>query len=230
MTTAQQGLRAAQAAPKRKTEASLAAVAGLVIIAAGTIAGCGTVLAGGTASGAGSGHAQSGQPAGGHGQSGGRSPGGHHTPPGQRASHRPVTSGGAPMIRLLCAEPRGVTAVRVVRFGSRGQMGQTKPLPRPVQGITISDPVIVRQLVKVICRLPQMPRGVINCPADRGGGYVLEFSAPGERFHAVTLQASGCDTVTGTGAGRPRWVARTPLFWEQFAHLTGIASPAHTQA
>ena len=133
------------------------------------------------------------------------------------------------MIRLLCAQPRGVTAVRVVRFASRAQLGQTKPLARPVPGITIKDPARVRQLAMVICRLPRMPQGIINCPADRGGGYVLEFSAPSERFHAITLQASSCEALSGTGAGRARWVARTPLCWEQLAHLTGSASPAHTQ-
>ena len=133
------------------------------------------------------------------------------------------------MIRLLCAEPRGVSAVRVVRFASRAQLGQTKPLRRPVPGITIKDSARVRQLAMVICRLPRMPKGIINCPADRGGGYVLAFSAPRERFHAITIQASGCETLSGTGAGRARWVAKTPLFWEQLAHLTGIASPAHTQ-
>ena len=128
------------------------------------------------------------------------------------------------MIRLLCAQPSAVTAVRVVRFASRAQLGQAKPPPRPVPGITAR----VRQLAVVICRLPRMPHG-IHCPADGGGGYVLEFSAPRERFHGVTLQASGCQAVAGTGAGRARWVARTPLFWEQLAHLTGIASPAHSQ-
>lgn len=133
------------------------------------------------------------------------------------------------MIRLLCVQPSAVTAVRVVRFASRAQLGQAKPLPRPVPGITIKDLARVRHLAVVICRLPRMPYGIINCPADRGGGYVLEFSAPRERFHAITLQASGCEAVAGTGAGRARWVARTPLFWEQLAHLTGIASPAHSQ-
>jgi hypothetical protein len=208
MRTAHPGPRAAQATLKRKmTAASFAAAVGLIVIATGALAACGTEQAGGSATGS-----------------------GNHAASGPRASHRPVTSGGAPMIRMLCAEPRGVAEVRVVRFGSRGQMGQTKPMPRPAPGITISDPVTVRRLVQVICMLPQMPRGLINCPADGGGGYVLEFSAPGERFHAVTLLASGCESVTGTGAGRPRWVAKTPLFWELFAHLTGIASPAHTQA
>jgi hypothetical protein len=133
------------------------------------------------------------------------------------------------MIRLLCAQPRGVTAVRVVRFASRAQLGQTKPLRRPVPGITIKDPARARQLAMVICRLPRMPHGIINCPAERGGGYVLQFSAPSERFHAITLQASGCEALSGTEAGRARWVARTLLFWKQLAHLTGIASPDHTQ-
>ena len=87
----------------------------------------------------------------------------------------------------------------------------------------------VLQLARVIGKLHRMPQGIINCPAERGGGYVLQFSAPSERFHAITLQASGCEALSGTEAGRARWVARTPLFWEQLAHLTGIASPDHAQ-
>jgi len=144
------------------------------------------------------------------------------------ASHKPMTSGGGAMIHMLCADRRAVTSVRVVRFPPRGQLGQTKPLPRPLAGITIKDPSAARQLATVICRLPRMPHGVIQCPLDIGGGYVLVFSALSARFHAVTLRASGCESVTGTGSGRARWVAKTPQFWDQLAHLTGIASPAHT--
>jgi hypothetical protein len=236
MRTANSGPRAAQATPKpKKTVASIAAAAGLIVIVASALAGCGKVSAGGTASGSGSGNAQSGhqagsgQPASGHARSGGGRQSGSGIPSGHGSSHQPVASGGDPMIRLLCAEPRGITSVRVVRFAGRSQLGQTKPLPRPVPGITISDPAAVRRLAGIICRLPKMPRGVISCPANVGGGYVLVFSAPGERYRAVTLLASGCETVTGTGAGSIRWIARTPLFWQELAQLTGIASPAHTQ-
>ncbi|HEX6933436.1 MAG TPA: hypothetical protein VF162_14920 [Streptosporangiaceae bacterium] len=230
MRAAHPGLRAAQATLKSKrAAASLAAAAGLIVIATGALAGCGTVRASGAAAGSGGGQARSGQSAGGHGQAGGHAGSGNAGPSGQRASGRPVTSGGVPMIRLLCAEPRGVTAVRVARFGARGQTGDgATALPRPIPGITISDPLIVRELVTVICGLPHVPRGVVNCPADLAVGYVLVFSGPGERFHAVTLLATGCETVTGTGAGRARWVAKTPVFWAQFAHLTGIGSAAHT--
>jgi hypothetical protein len=134
------------------------------------------------------------------------------------------------MIRLLCAQPRAVTAVRVVRFGSRAQLGQTKPLRRPAPGITIKDPAQARQLAMVICKLPRMPRRIISCPADLGGGYVLQFSAPRGRFHPITLRTSGCEAVSGTGSGPARWVARKPAFWQQLAHLTGITAPAHTQS
>jgi hypothetical protein len=224
MRTAHSGARSEQARPERtRTASSIAAAAGLIVIAAGALAGCGQVSASGSATGSGSGQAHSGQPAGGHGQSGG------HRPSGQGASHRPVTSAGDRMIGWLCAQPRDVTAVRVERFASRVQLGQTKPLPRPVPGITIRDPARVRQLAMAICRLPRMPHGIINCPADRGGGYVLRFAAPRERIHAITLQASGCEAVSGTASRGVRWAARTPLFWEQLARLTGISSPARSR-
>jgi hypothetical protein len=185
----------------------VAAGAGLIIITAGTLAGCGQVRAAGT-SGPGGRQTQSGQPAGGNSGAG---------------SH-------ARMIGLLCAHPGAVTAVRVVRFGSRVQLGQTKPLHRPVPGITIKDPARARELAMMICKLPKMPPGVISCPADLGGGYVLQFTAPNSRVHAITLRTSGCESVSGTGHGRARWVARKPLFWQQLAHLTGITAPAHTQS
>jgi hypothetical protein len=144
------------------------------------------------------------------------------------ASQKPATSGGGAMIHMLCTDRRAVTSVRVMRFPLRSQLGQTKPLPRPLPGITIKYPARARTLATLICQLPRMPHGVFHCPLDGGGGYVLVFSAASARFHAVTLRASGCETVTGTGSGRARWVARTPQFWDQLAHLTGIASPAHT--
>jgi hypothetical protein len=185
----------------------VAAGAGLIIIATGMLAGCGQVRGAGT-SGAGSRQTQSGQP----------------------TVSQPGTGHSARMIGLLCARPGAVTAVRVVRFGSRAQLGQTKPLHRPVPGITIKDRARARELALVICKLPRMPHGIINCPADLGGGYVLQFSAPNTRVHAITLRTSGCEAVSGTGHGRARWVARTPLFWQQLAHLTGITAPAHTQS
>lgn len=148
--------------------------------------------------------------------------------PGAASQRHGVAASGR-MIRVLCAQPRAVTALRVVRFGSRAQLGQTKALRRPVPAVTIKDPARVRQLAMDICKLPRMPGVAISCPADLGGGYVLQFSAHSNRFHAVTLRTSGCQVVSGTGPGRARWVSRKPVFWQQLAHLTGITPPAHTQ-
>ena len=189
--------------------AAMTAAAGLIVIATGALAACGEVSASG-ASVPGSRQTQAGQPAGGHAQSG--------------------TGASGRMIRLLCAQPRAVTAVRVVRFGSRAQLGQTKPLRRPVPGITIKDPAQARRLAMLICKLPRMPRGIISCPADLGGGYVLQFSAPRGRVRPITLRTSGCEAASGTGSGPARWAARKPAFWQQLAHLTGITAPAHNQS
>jgi len=132
---------------------------------------------------------------------------------------------------MLCADPAAVTKVtrvRVVRTPSLSQLGQTKPLRRQIPGLTVRDPAAARRLAMAICALPALPRAVFHCPAEVGGGYVLEFSSRGEQFHPVMVQASGCEHVTGGGAGGTRWVARTPGFWATLAKLTGIRAPARS--
>jgi hypothetical protein len=129
---------------------------------------------------------------------------------------------------MLCTDPAAVTRVRVVRTPSLSQLGQTRPLRREIPGTTVRDQVTARRLAMVICALPAPPHAVFQCPIDVGGGYVLEFMSGRRPFHPVTVQASGCEDVTGGGAGGTRWVARTPGFWMTFARLTGIRAPAHS--
>jgi hypothetical protein len=117
----------------------------------------------------------------------------------------------------------------VLRIPSLAQMGGTRPAPPQVLGIVVGDPGKARQLAQVICSLPTMPHAVWQCPIVVGGGYLLEFIAGRVQFHPVEVQASGCESVTGTEAGRARWVARTPGFWVALAQLTGIQAPAHAQ-
>lgn len=200
--------------------------AGLTVAVAAALAGCGQVRASGTASGPG------GRPSAGHSGAGrfpadrsggaGRRSGGTREPSGQ--------AGGADLSGRLCAYPAAVTSVRVVRVPSLAQMGGTKPLPRQVQGVVVGDAGKARRLAQAICSLPAMPHAVRQCPVAVGGGYVLEFMSGTQQFHPVTIQASGCEPVLGTGAGGSgtRWVARTPGFWTTLAHLTGIQAPAHS--
>jgi len=140
--------------------------------------------------------------------------------------------GGADFTGRLCASPAAVTSVRVARIPSLAQISGTRPLPRQAQseGIVVGAARKARQLAQAICSLPTMPHAVWQCPVDVGGGYVLEFMSGRHQFHPVTVQASGCEPVLGTGAGGSgtRWVARTPGFWTTMAQLTGIQAPAHS--
>jgi len=129
---------------------------------------------------------------------------------------------------LLCADPAAVTRVRVVRTPSRSQLGQAKPMPRQSLGVTVRDPAAARTLARAVCGLPAMPHSALICPMDVGGGYVLEFMSGLRQFRPVIVRASGCEEVTGFGAGGARSVAKTPQFWTILAHLTGIRAPAHS--
>lgn len=182
---------------------SAAAAAGLAIIASAALAGCGQVRASGGAPAAPASQRRAGQ---------------SHA--GQ--SRAPFA------LRSLCADPAAVTSVQVTRTASISQLGQAKPVPRATPRITVSDPAKARGLARAVCVLPAMPRGALSCPASFGGGYQLIFVASGRRLHAVSVEATGCESVTGTGAGQTRWAARTPGFWAELARLTGIRAPVHS--
>jgi len=128
----------------------------------------------------------------------------------------------------VCADPAAVTSVRVTRLPSLGQLGQTKPLPAKLPGVTVRDRRKARALARLVCGLPKMPQGVLHCPIDIGGGYQLIFADGTLHPPAVTVHASGCESVTTAGPGAARWVARTPKFWTTLARLTGIQAPAHS--
>jgi len=133
----------------------------------------------------------------------------------------------------VCEDLAAVGVVRVARIPSLSQLGQSKPLPRTVPRITVRDRAKARALARAVCGLPAMPHGVLSCPMNVGGGYQLVFIASGRTLHPVTVEATGCESVTGagaahTGAAPTRWVARTPGFWTTFAQLTGIRAPAHS--
>jgi len=202
-----------------------AAAAGLVVIASAALTGCGPMRAGAAHPAAATRQGAAGHP------TAARHPAAASQPGTGRSS------------RFVCADQGTVSAVRVARIPSLSQLGQSRPLPRAVPRITVRDPAKARALARAVCGLPAMPHGVLSCPIDVGGGYQLVFTATGRTLHPVTVEATGCQTVTGagpapagpvrTGTARSgpaptRWVARTPAFWTTFAHLTGIRAPAHS--
>ena len=180
-----------------------------MIIAAATLAGFGQATAGGAAQGI---------------SGTGTAPAAGSSPAASSSAGRP----GTPMLLApVCAGPAEVRSVRVTRLPTLTQLGQAKPVPRKLPGITVRDRAKARALARLVCGLPIMPHGVFHCPVAIGGGYQLVFTAGALRLPAVTVRASGCETVTGAGGHRARWVARSPKFWARLSQLTGIAAPAH---
>jgi len=136
---------------------------------------------------------------------------------------------GAPMKPApVCASPAEVRSVLVTRLPTLTQLGQTKPLPKKLPSIAVRDHARARALARLVCSLPPMPHGVVNCPVAIGGGYQLVFMTSGLHLPAVTIRASGCETVIGAGGHQARWVARSPKFWASLSRLTGIQAPAHS--
>jgi hypothetical protein len=136
---------------------------------------------------------------------------------------------GAPMKSApVCASPAEVRTVLVTRLPTLTQLGQTKPLSKKLPSITVRDRAKARALARLVCSLPLMPHGTLSCPVAIGGGYQLVFMTSGLHLPAVTVRASGCETVTGAGGHRARWVARSSGFWASLTRLTGIQAPAHS--
>lgn len=86
-----------------------------------------------------------------------------------------------------------------------------------------------RAVARAVCGLPRMSRGFMSCPMDWGVSYRLDFGVsakPGTKvrhFPTVTVDATGCQQVTG--AGPQRWLATTPRFWTVLGTAMGVADP-----
>ena len=171
-----------------------AAVA-LVAVAAGLVllAACGTTPA--PASGAAA-------PAGASGSPGTASPGPGSAPP------------------ALCRDVAAVTGLRIARWpGPRVPQAQTIA---PGQ-VRVASPAQARAVARALCALPVMPHGILNCPAMfPGTTYQLRFTADGRALPVVTIEATGCDTVTGLGQARR---ALSPGFWRVLATAARLSPP-----
>jgi hypothetical protein len=108
--------------------------------------------------------------------------------PSASVSASTTSAAGAPAGGSLCADGRGADRVVVSRTAS----------PRQV---TLTGTTQVRALVAALCALPPMPSGHA-CPVTAGGSVRLVFAAGSRSFPPVTVQESGCRSVTGMGATR----------------------------
>ena len=109
-------------------------------------------------------------------------------PPSASVSASKTSAPGTPAGGTLCADGHSADRVVVSRTAS----------PRQV---TLTGTTQVRTMVAALCALPPMPAGHA-CPVTSGGSVRLVFAAGQQSFPPVTVQESGCRSVTGIGATR----------------------------
>jgi len=121
------------------------------------------------------------------------------------ASHQAAATGQASPGASLCANDQGVDRVVV------------SPASSPHE-ITLHGATQVRALATALCTLPPMASGQ-SCPAAPGGSVRLVFAAGEQGFPPVSVQESGCRSVTGAGPVRS-WSASSP-FGQQLSEAVG---------
>jgi hypothetical protein len=109
-------------------------------------------------------------------------------PPSASVSASKTSAPGTAAGGTLCADGHSADRVVVSRTAS----------PRQV---TLTGTTQVRTMVAALCALPPMPAGHA-CPVTSGGSVRLVFAAGQQSFPPVTVQESGCRSVTGIGATR----------------------------
>jgi hypothetical protein len=139
-------------------------------------------------------------------------------PAGASGSPAAATTGSGTAQVALCRDAAAVTGLRIVRLD-----GIRVPEAQPAfpSRATVISPAHARAVARALCALPATPHGIFNCPAlFPGTSYQLHFTADGQALPVVTIQATGCETVTG--AGQPRR-AISAGFWRVLATAAGLS-------
>lgn len=169
------------------------------------VAACGSVSASGATAGSGAPVSASGATAG----------------PGAPAAGARAGETAGPADLVLCANPAAADRVVITRSRTTYEI-QPEHFQPPGQRV-VTAVAHVRALATALCALPRMLKGVVNCPALFDGGYKLTFSVVGRSLPVVTIQESGCQTVTGLGPARS--ASTSPGFWAVLAKAGSISSP-----
>ena len=114
-----------------------------------------------------------------------------------------AVSGTAAAAGSLCADRPSADRVVVSRTAS----------PRQV---TLTASAQVQAMAAALCALPALPAGQ-HCDAAAAGSIRLIFAAGNQSFPPVTVQESGCRSVTGLGTTRS---------WSGFAQVSVMLDEA----
>jgi hypothetical protein len=131
-----------------------------------------------------------------------------------------ATPGAGSAAVALCQQAASITGLRIVRVPAGHVPQEQAVFPNLV---AVASPAHAREVARALCALPAMPRGIYSCPAlFPGTTYELTFTADGRRFAPVTIDATGCETVTGVGPVRR---ALDPGFWRVLSVAAGVIPP-----
>jgi hypothetical protein len=139
-----------------------------------------------------------------------------------KASPSPSVSPGAAATQVaLCQHTAAVTGLEIIRNHVLRVPQLQSAFPPE---ITITTPARARAAARALCALPPFPRGVFNCPAlIVGTSYLLRFTVDGRLLPAVSIEATGCEVVTGVGPAR--WAVKSPGFWRALATVSNLRPP-----
>ena len=123
----------------------------------------------------------------------------------------------------VCAHAGDIGRLTIGRVNSFPQNHLYFSFPAQV---TVTGAHRSQAVAQALCTLPAMPAGTFSCPADWGINYRLIFTAGGSKLAPVTVDATGCEQVTGLGP--VRWIALSPAFWSVLATAAGIGPADQT--
>jgi hypothetical protein len=125
---------------------------------------------------------------------------------------------------VLCRHTATVSGLEIVR--NRVNLVPVLEIAFPEQ-VGVASPARAQAVARALCALPVFPSGVFHCPAlFYGTTYLLDFTANGRRLPAVTIEATGCEAVTGVGPAR--WAATSPGFWRALARAADLSPPGRS--
>lgn len=144
------------------------------------------------------------------------------SPSSPKASPSPSASPGAAAVQVaLCQHTATVTGLVITRDHVMRVPELQARFPNQV---IVTTPAHARTAARALCALPRLPRGVLHCPdLTVGSTYLLRFTADGRRLPAVSIEATGCEVVTGVGSAR--WAARSSGFWRTLAAAANVSPP-----
>jgi len=121
----------------------------------------------------------------------------------------------------LCRDTASVTGLEIVR----DQVARVPELQITFPNqVTVASPARARAVARALCALPLMPLGIFSCPSlVPGTTYLLRFTAGGRPLAAVTIEATGCQVVTGIGPTRR--AATSPGFWQVLGTAARLRPP-----